>query len=104
MKNWIEQISKIDQIDFYLLSNMTPCIDGVDMNILPNDMTNVLKRARQKGELSLGDSLTGAEAAKLLSSLYEKYNDEAHSQKRAIVDAKDKQDEINRRINQDEYK
>ena len=93
MKNWVEIISEIETVGFYLLPNMNPYIKGVDSSILPDDMSKVLQRAQNKGDLKLGVQLPGVDAANLLASLYEKYNDAEHARKRAITDEKSKQQE-----------
>jgi len=104
MKKWNQIIAKKEQVGFYMLPNMTPYLEGVGFNEVPEDMDKVLQRAYHKKELTLGVSLPGKDAAVLLQKLYEKYNDEEHRRKMAITDAKDAEDKRNRMLSQDEYK
>ena len=99
-----EKIASKESVGFYNMPNMIPYIDGIHYTELPSDMNRALLRARNKGELKLGVKLTGQEAAELVATLYEKYNDVEHNKKISITYAKEKQDRQSRIDSQDEYK
>jgi len=99
-----EKIASKESVGFYNMPNMIPYIDGIHYTELPKDMNRALLRAKNKGELKLGIRLTGQEAAELVATLYEKYNDMAHDKKVEKAYAREQKERQNRLDSQDEYK